>query len=441
MFMAKLAIAGGKALRDKKNAWATWPISSATDAKRVAELTRTNRWSYDGPVEWEFATKFTHYQKAKYGLCCANGTVGIQLALEALGVGAYDEVIVPGMTWQATAAAVLDVNAVPVLTDVEPDTWNLDLDAVEANITKRTKAIIVVHLYGCVTDLDRLQSICKKHKLFLIEDCAHQHGTFWKGKGVGSIGDISSWSFQESKVLSSGEGGFNMCKTKEHFYKLYSLRNCGRPYAASPAVFGLNKAVPMSYETTLQSGNYRLTEWQAALLLGGLERLDAQVKLRDKNAQYLNAQLAEIPGVAPMLRRKEVTQQSYFNFAFRIDPKALKLTNKQFCKALNAELGTGDAFEMPYDPLNDCGLYKPQTKARHKLNAEYWKAINPKRFKLPVCKDANEKSGVCVHHVALMNTQSDMDLIAAAVRKIVDNVEEARKIEGGKQKKYQALSR
>jgi L-glutamine:2-deoxy-scyllo-inosose/3-amino-2,3-dideoxy-scyllo-inosose aminotransferase len=439
--MAKLAVLGGKPVRDKKKTWATWPVSDAKDAKRVAELTRTNRWSYDGPIEWEFATKFTHYQKAKYGLCCANGTVGIQLALEALGVGAFDELIVPGMTWQATAAAVLDVNAIPILTDVEPDTWNLDLDAVEANITKRTRAIIVVHLYGCMTDLDRLQRICKKHKLFLIEDCAHQHGSFWKGRGVGSFGDVSSWSFQESKVLSSGEGGFNMCKTKELFYKLYSLRNCGRPYEAEPAVFGLNKAVPMSLDTTLQSGNYRLTEWQAALLLGGLGRLDSQVKLRDKNAQYLNAQLAEIPGILLMHRRKEVTQQSYFNFAFRIDPKALKLTNKQFCAALNAELRAGDAFEMPYDPLNSCGLYKPQTKKRHKLSPEYWKAINPKRFKLPVCTEANAKSGVCVHHSALMNTLKDMDDIAAAVRKIVDNLDEARTLDAGKAKKYQALSR
>lgn len=437
--MAKLAICGGKALSGKNKKWAKWPISDEKDAQLVAKITRSNRWSFDGPVEWQFAEAFAKYQTAKYGLCCANGTVGIQMALEALGIGAYDEVIVPGMTWQATAAACLDVNAVPVLADIEPDTWNLDLDAVEAAITKRTKAIIVVHLYGAMTDLDRLQRICKQHKLFLIEDCAHQHGAFWKGKGVGSIGDVSSWSFQESKVLSSGEGGFNMCKTKELFYKLYSLRNCGRAYPAEPPVFGLNKAVGM--DTALQSGNYRLTEWQAALLLGGLGRLDKQVKLRDANAQYLNAQLAQIPGILPMRRRPQVTQQSYFNFTFRLDPKELGIINAQFCAALNAELNTGDAWEIPYDPLNNCGLYKPQTKVRHKLSGDYWKAINPQRFKLPVCEDANGRSGVAVHHVTLMNTKEDMDLIAAAVKKIVDNIQEARSLNIGSQKKYQALSR
>lgn len=438
--MAKLAICGGKPVSGKSKKWAKWPISDAADAELVAKITRTNRWSYDGPTEWDFAQKFTAYQGAKYGMCCANGTVGIQLALEALGIGAYDEVIVPCMTWQATAAACVDVNAVPVLVDVEPDTWNLDLDAVEAAITPKTRAIIVVHLYGCMTDLTRLQKICKKHKLFLIEDCAHQHGSFWKGQGVGSFGDISSWSFQESKVLSSGEGGFNMCKTKDLFYKLYSLRNCGRPYAAAPAVFGLNKPADMA-TTTLQSGNYRLTEWQAAILLGGLKRLDQQVKLRDANAIKLNALLAEIPGIIPMRRRAEVTQQSYFNFAFKLDTQALKVTNRQFCIALNAELSTPDEFEPPYEPLNNCGLFKPQTKKRHQLNGAYWKMITPGRFKVPVATDAHEQCGVTAHHQILMNTEKDMEVMAAAVKKIVDNIDELRGVKPGALKKYQALAR
>jgi L-glutamine:2-deoxy-scyllo-inosose/3-amino-2,3-dideoxy-scyllo-inosose aminotransferase len=438
--MAKLALNGGRAIRAKSRAkdLASWPVSDAADAKLVAKITKSNRWSYDGPHEWDFAEKFAAYQKGKYGLCCSNGTVGIQLALEALEIGAHDEVIVPGMTWQATAAACVDVNAVPVLADVEPDTWNLNLAHVESLITKKTRAIIVVHLYGCVTDITKLINLCKKHKLHLIEDCAHQHGTFWKGKGVGSFGDVASFSFQESKVMSSGEGGFNMCKTKDLFYKLYSLRNCGRPYEASPVVFGLKKPVDISM--ALQSGNYRVTEWQAALLLGGLRRLDKQVKGRDKNAIYLNSQLAEIPGVLPMRRRKEITQQSYFNFSFRIDPKALKVTNGTFCAALNAELGLGGGFEAPYEPLTMCGLYKPRTKVRHKLNGDYWKAINPKRHKIPVCVEAHTKSGVTVHHQLLMNGKSEMDEVATAVKKIVDNIDELRAASATKTRKYTALA-
>ncbi|MBI3118447.1 MAG: DegT/DnrJ/EryC1/StrS family aminotransferase [Candidatus Hydrogenedentes bacterium] len=436
--MPRLALNGGTPIRPETKKWPRWPISNQEDAKLLAEITRSNRWSFDGPYEWQFAEKFTQYQGAKYGLCCANGTVGIQLALEALDIGAYDEVIVPGLTWQATAAACVDVNAIPVLVDVEPDTWNLDLDAAEAAITKKTRAIIAVHLYGAITDMTKLVQLCKRRNLHLIEDCAHQHGTFYKGKGVGSFGEVSSWSFQESKVLSAGEGGFNMCQTKKLFERLYSLRNCGRPYPANPAVFGEKKASAL--DTAIQSGNYRFTEWQAGILLGGLKRLDEQVKHRDAMAQYLNAQLARIPGIRTIRRRKEVTQQSYFNFAFALE-KDLKVDNKQFCAALNAELNWPDSFEVPYEPLNRCGLYKPQTKVRHKISADYWKAINPKRFKLPVSEDAHLKSGVVTHHVALMGAKSDMDDIAAAVRKLVDRVDELRKLKAGPTKRYAALAR
>lgn len=427
--MAKLALLGGQAVRAESAKWPQWPMSTAKDAQLVAKITKSNRWSFDGPYEWQFAEAFTKYQGAKFGMCCANGTVGIQIALEALGIGAYDEVLVPGMTWQATAAACVDVNAIPVLIDVEPDTWCMDLDKAEAAITPKTKAIIVVHLYGCMPDMDRLVKLAKKHNLYLIEDCAHQHGSFWKGKGVGSFGDTASFSFQESKVLSSGEGGFNMCKTKVLFERMYSLRNCGRGYKDDMT-------------NAIQSGNYRLTEWQAAILLCGLERMDAQVKHRDANAIYLNGLLAQIPGVIPMRRRKEVTQQSYFNFTFRLDPKVMDgVKNELFCAALNAELHTGDAIEPPYEPLNNCGLYKPQTKPRHKLNDAYWKAIDPKRFNLPVCTEANKQTGVAAHHAILMGPKKDMDCLAAAVAKIMSNLGELKSWKPKQpRKKYRALS-
>ena len=411
--MGRLAVNGGKPVRSKGNQWPSWPVSDANDVKVLADITRSNRWSYDGPYEWQFAEQFTKYIGAKHGLCCANGTVAIQLALEALGIGAYDEVIVPGLTWQATAAACIDVNAVPVLVDVEPDTWCLDAAQAEAAITRRTRAIIVVYLYGCMPDMTAIQRLCRKRGLALIEDCAHQHGSFWKGKGVGSLGDVGCFSFQESKVLSCGEGGFNTCKTRALFERSYSLRNCGRGWQDDMT-------------NTVQSGNYRLTEWQAGMLLGAQARLDRQVKLRDRNAMYLNERLTEIPGIRPMRRRKEVTQQSYFNFAFRLDTPRLKgVRNAAFCAALNAELNTGPyPWEPPYQPLNRCALYKPHTKRRYKLSSEYWKAINPRRFRLPVAKDAYERSGVVIHHAALLGAKKDMDDIAKAVAKIVENIDE-----------------
>ncbi len=416
--MSNLAIHGGKPIRSKSKGWPRWPISDEADAKRLAQITRSNAWSYDGPHEWEFAAKYAKYLRANHGLCCANGTIAIQIALEALDVGAYDEVIVPGFTWQATAAACLDVNAVPILVDVEPDTWCIDVKKIEAAITRKTRAVIVVHLYGCMPDMTAIKALCKKRGLALIEDCAHQHGSFWQGLGAGSLGDIGCFSFQESKVLSCGEGGFNTAATQALFERLYSLRNCGRGWKDR-------------MDNTLQSGNFRLTEWQAGMLLGGFKRLDKQVKRRELNAQYLNAKLSKIPGVKPMRRRREVTQQSYFNFAFRIDPFALDgVGNSQFSRALTAELNpTGYQWDRPYEPLNQCMLYKPQTKKRHHLNASYWLAIDPKRYAMPVARDAHERSGVVIHHHALMGPRSDMDDIARAVAKLVENTEELRKIE------------
>lgn len=414
-----MAVLGGRPVRGKGTKWPSWPVSDGADAKLVAKIVRSNRWSYDGPYEWKFAEQFTKYLGAKQGLCVANGTVAIQLALEALDIGAGDEVIVPGLTWQATAAACIDVNAVPVLVDVEPDTWCLDLRAAEAAITPKTRAIIVVHLYGCMADMTKLQALCKRRGLRLIEDCAHQHGSFWKGKGAGALGDVGTFSFQESKVLTCGEGGFNTCKSRELFERLYSLRNCGRGWKDN-------------MRHTLQSGNYRLTEFQAGVLLGGMKRLDRQVKLRDENAQYLNRRLAGVPGVLLMRRRPEITQQSYFNFAFRLAPEVTGgIDNRAFARALNAELSLPEGFEPPYEPLNRCRLYKPHTKRRHRISGAYWKAIDPRRFSLPACEDAHERTGLVIHHAALMGTKKDMDDIAEAVAKVAENLDELRAT-GGK---------
>ena len=412
--MAKLAVQGGRPVRPKSAPWPAWPVSDERDAQLLAKIVRSNRWSYDGPYEWKFAKAFTQYLGAKQGLCCANGTVAIQLALEALDIGAHDEVIVPGLTWQATAAACIDVNAVPILVDVEADTWCIDVGAVEAAITDRTKAVIVVHLYGCMADMTRLQRLCKNRGLFLIEDCAHQHGSFWNGKGAGSLGDVGTFSFQESKVLSAGEGGFNTCKSREVFERLYSLRNCGRGWQDN-----MRHAV--------QSGNYRITEFQAGILLGGLRRLDRQVKLRDRNAQYLNKAIAKIPGFHPMRRRPQVKQQSYFNFAFRADLEHFDgLANRSLCRALNAELSLPGGFEAPYQPLNQCVLYKPLTKHRHRLDGKYSKSLDPRRFDLPISREAYEESGMVIHHAALLAGKKDMDDVARALSKLSGHVDDLR---------------
>ncbi|MCW8130440.1 MAG: DegT/DnrJ/EryC1/StrS family aminotransferase [Planctomycetota bacterium] len=402
--MSTLAIRGGRAVYS--GTWPAWPIHDEREVERVVRVVRSGQWSWCGPEETEFRVAFRNFLGAKHGLCVTNGTHALQLALEALDVGCGDEVIVPGLTWQATAACALDINAVPVLVDIEPETLCIDPQAVRAAITPRTKAIIPVHLYGCVANLDEILAIAREHNLHVIEDCSHQHGSEWRGKKVGSIGAIGCFSLQASKVLNSGEGGFISTSNDRLFERLDSLRNCGR-HAWQAA--GGGDAFP-------QSGNFRFTEMQAALLNAQLSRLPEQTALRDENSQRLNRLLAGIPGVTPLLRREQVTRQACYAYCFRIDRQAFAgLTRERVCKALHAELNF--PFTGVYEPLNRCALYRPQTKRRHRLSDAYWAQIDPKRFDLPECARAFDEV-VTLGQTALLAAPPAMERIAEAVAKV-----------------------
>jgi len=420
--MGKLAIEGGRPVRNaKKDPWPKWPVWGEAEKRRLIKTLDTGVWSYNGPQEMAFNRAFAKLATSKYALSVANGTVSLQIALEALDVGWGDEVIVPGLTWQATPAAALDINAVPVLVDVLPDTWCVDPRAVEAAITPRTRAIIPVHLYGCIADMDAVMKIARKHKLGVVEDCAHQHGSRWKNKAVGGIGDIGSFSFQLSKVLTGGEGGAVTTSNQELADRMDGLRNCGRRPARQEGDKGTGQYV--SEGDFIQSGNYRITEFQAAVLVEQLKRLPGQVKKRDRNAIHLNELLGKIPGITPMKRDRRTKLQSYFNFAFRYDAKEFKgLSVWHFRPALAKELGA--VVEPCYFPLNNAPLYRPLTKKRYHVNKAHWRNVDAGRFKLPVCEKAFREESVCFHHSVLMGTKNDVEQIAEAVEKIRDNVDE-----------------
>ena len=421
--MSRLALKGGKPIRNaKSNLWPKWPVWDEHEETALLKVLHSGVWSYNGPRERKFNEAFARFTGTKYALSLANGTVTLQLALEACGIGYGDEVIVPGLTWQATAAAALDINAVPILVDVTEDTWCMDPAEVEAAITPQTKAIIPVHLYGSFADMDALGKIARRHGLKVIEDCAHKHGGEWKGQKAGSIGDIGSFSFQLSKLITAGEGGALTTSDSALYERLDALRNCGRrPEPESDA--GKGEGVYADEGNFLQSGNYRLTDFQAAMLLESLKRLPAQNKVRDRNAIYLNSQLSQLPGIMPMRRDRRETAEAYFNFAFRYNQEQFKnLPVTRFREALAAELGC--AVDSSYKPLNTCSLYAPHTKPwRYKLTERHWKRIDPKRFKLPVCKRVFERESVCFHHKVLMGPKSDIDLIVEAIRKIYEHAE------------------
>ncbi|GGW28450.1 DegT/DnrJ/EryC1/StrS family aminotransferase [Arenibacter certesii] len=425
--MKKLAINGGTPSRDTtKNPWPKWPVWGTEEEKGLLEVLHSGVWSYNGPKETEFNRLFAEYTGVKHAICTVNGTVTMQIALEALGVGLGDEVIVPGLTWQATAATVLDVNAIPILVDVSEDNWCIDPKEIEKAITPRTKAIIPVHLYGAFADMDAVMEIAKKHNLYVMEDCAHKHGGEWNGKKAGSIGDIGSFSYQLSKHLTAGEGGSLTTNNSKLAERLDALRNCGRRPEVG-MLEGVDKGAGDYGDDDgnfIQSGNLRITEFQAAILIEGLKRLPAQNANRDDNGEYLNSLLEDIDGVAPIKRDKRETKKAYFNFAFKYRKDEFKgLPIEKFRSALEAELGI--VVDASYEPLNNCSLYVPHTKpARHKLDDAYWKAIDPKRFSLPVCERVFKEESVCLHHKVLMGTKSDMELIASAIKKIFNYAEE-----------------
>ncbi|RKN80779.1 DegT/DnrJ/EryC1/StrS family aminotransferase [Ulvibacterium marinum] len=424
--MEKLAILGGKPCRDiEVRPWPKWPVWGKEEENALIEVLNSGVWSYNGPKETEFNRLFAEFTGTKYSICTVNGTVTMQLALEAMGIGVRDEVIVPAITWQATAATVIDVNATPILVDVLEDTWCIDPAEIEKAITPRTKAIMPVHLYGAFADMDAIMEIAKKHDLYVIEDCAHKHGGEWNGKKAGSIGDVGSFSFQLSKHLTAGEGGAVTTDDPGLAEKLDALRNCGRR-PEGDSLIGADKGIGDYGDdgNFIQSGNLRITEFQAAILVEGLKRLPEQNANRDANGAYLNGLLKEIPGITPLKRDSRETKKAYFNFAFRYDTNAFKgLSIEKFRTALEAELGI--VVDACYEPLSNCALYVPHTKpARHKLNDAYWAAIDPKRFKLPKAERIFKEESVCLHHKILMGTKADMDLIAIAIRKIYDSAEE-----------------
>jgi len=423
--MKTLALSGGKPIRDTKvSPWPKWPVWDHNEEKALIETLHSGVWSYNGPKEVEFDRLFAEYTGVKYAISAANGTVTLQMALEACGIGVGDEVILPGLTWQATAATILDVNATPIMVDVCEDNWCIDPKAVEKAITPRTKAIIPVHLYGSFSDMDEILKIARKHNLYVIEDCAHKHGGEWNGKKAGSIGDIGSFSFQLSKILTAGEGGIVTTNNFEMAEKLDALRNCGRRPIIMDSSIDKGAGQYSDQGNFIQSGNFRITEFQAAILIEGLKRMPEQNRVRDENGIYLNSLLASVPGVKPMKRDKRETKEAYFNFAFRYNKTYFKnLPVKKFRDALTAEIGIEVA--PSYIPLNKCSLYVPLTKpARYKLNDQYWSEIDPKRFNLPVSDRIYFEESVCIHHKILMGTKTDMDMIVAAIRKIYDNASE-----------------
>jgi len=406
--MSKLAYRGGEPI--------TTNLLKKNDLKFRPDLERKYLLeAYDSGVwdDWpgmdslaaRFEKEWADFNNSKFCALLTNGTHTLQVALETLDIGVGDEVIVPGLTWQATASAVCDVNAVPILVDIDPATLCIDPPKVEAAITSNTRAIIPVHLYHRLADMESIKRIAQKHNLFIIEDCAHTHGSIWHDQPVGTIGDFGSFSFQRSKLINAGEGGALLMQQEDHYWKVVSQRSCGREMKAGIKV---------------HSGNYRMTSFQAAILLGQLEAHRANAPIIDRNGLALDKAVADATGVKPLRRDKKITRQCSYAFVFLYDSQAFNGLNvKTFRQALSAELGI--PFDTTYTPLDHSEVYYPHTKKRHQLSEAYQKAIHPSRWQLPVANDAWANRAVLTPWRIFGCPPERTQLLTDAIVKIYEN--------------------
>src|ERR1700752_1932471 len=278
--VGKLAIAGGSPLRTKP--FPAWPMSTRDEAAALDDVLTSTKWGgqpFPGKHSVAFAKKFAEVHTAKYAQCLNPGTVAIQAALKAIDIRPGDEVLVPAYTWEGTVGPVLLVNAVPVFVDVDPETYCMDAAAAEAAITSSTRAILPVHLGMRFADMAALPEIARKHSLKIIEDCAHAHGGKWRGKGAGSMGDLGAFSFQSSKLITSGDGGIVRTNNLEYHERVQTYINAGRA------------SITDQFPHRTIGFNYRLGEFQAALLSAQLESLPEQTVIRMANMAYFEQQL------------------------------------------------------------------------------------------------------------------------------------------------------
>jgi dTDP-4-amino-4,6-dideoxygalactose transaminase len=343
----------------------------------------------------------------KHGIAVVNGTVSLRIALLAAGIRAEEEVIVPPYTFFSTASAVAEANAVPVFADVDLNTFNLDPKAVEAALTPRTRAIIPVHFAGQPADMRAIMAIARKHKLVVIEDAAHAHGAIYSGRPAGSVGHMASFSFQSSKNLTAGEGGIITTNDDALAEACRSIHNCGR--------------IPTGvwYEHHVISGNYRLGEFQGAILNAQLDRLETQTRIRDRNGQYLASRLARLPGIHPQKRPSACTRHAYHLFMLRLDARRFGAPRTAILKALQAEnipCSAGYGFSLHQQPMfreRAFGPYLPEATAR----------LNYARTSCPNSDLICREQCVWLEQSIFLGSRSDMDDIACAFEKVYENRE------------------
>lgn len=412
MATTSLALYGGTPIRTQP--WPLWPRVDENVEHALLDALHSGRWTFSGYYHGKrcyerlFAEAFATYCGVK---CCtpvASGTAALITALQALDVGPGDEVLVPAITWVACASSVASVGAKPVFVDIEEDSLCMCPEDARSKITPRTAAIMLVHLYCTIADITSFVSLSKDTGIPILEDCSQSHGTIWNGKRVGSFGRIGTFSMQQSKVLTCGEGGAVVTDDADLHRICEQLRADGRMFAEVSPRPGRMELVEIG---DVQGQNRCLSELHSAILVGRLPYLDSELRHKEHMADVLAEGLRQVDGVEPVRCRSGVTLRSIYQFCMRLNRNAFSGKKIEvICDAMSAELGV--CAEPADTPLYRNRLYQPD-------RCRVYRALWGNNGELPELQRAERASAECFtlpHHTLLGDDRDMMDIVAALAK-------------------------
>jgi perosamine synthetase len=414
------ALLGGPPVRTK--GWPGWPVwDSATDEEQVLKVLRSGAWTRAGIVT-EFEKKWAETVGAKRCLAVVNGTNALIASLNQFDIGAGDEVIIHPYTFISTIICILQNGAMPVFVDTDPETFQIDADKIEERITPRTRAILPAHTLGMPADMEKIMQIAGRHNLIVVENACLSWLAEINHKKVGTFGNSGCFSFQTSKNIPVGEGGAIVSDDEEFMDKCYSYHNYGNPYGSVVLPEGVNGG------SVINGTKLRITEYQAAIGLAQLKRLEKQTDKRNENVQYLKSKIQDIPGIVPFKLSKNVTRISAWQFPFRYKKEAFQgLSRNEFIKALRAE---GIPGSSGYVTQND----KPYLK--NTFESKNYRRMYPKKMldfaKYVENNHCPENDLLCEEAVwfsqnMLLGSETDMDDIALAIEKVYSKAGDLKK--------------
>ncbi len=392
----RLAIRGGIPVRTRP--FPSWPQWGDEEERNLLEVLRSGVWGIGGRNAFEFAAEFASYSGCRYGVPCANGTVALKVALRAVGVGEGNLVVTSPYTFIATASVLIELGAVPVFADLLDGGLHMDVTTVDERL--EPKALLPVHIAGMPNPMEEIWKISREKGIPVVEDAAQAHGSEWKGMRAGSLGTAGCFSFQSSKVMTSGEGGCITTNVGELAELCWSLVNCGRTKTAD------------WYEHELIGYNYRMTEFQAAVLKAQLRRLDAQIERRQRNFRVLLEEASSLDVLEVMEPPKGTTRFNGYIVPIRVDRSKTGIDKRRIVEALRAEgIPSSPGYTVPLHRHPGIASY-----VRSKLREGAVPANLPNA-------EAAVRDVFWLQHVVLLGTEEDVLDVVRALTKVDKEIE------------------